>query len=322
MKVLVTGATGFVGHRLARRLCEDGAEVVGTHLGVEGAAGQELRAAGVQLHPLDIRDEEEVLDLVATVRPGACFHLAARAHVPTADAAPGETMAVNTFGTATLARAFGEAGGRVFVFASSARVYGRPERASVDEGHPCRPAGAYAVGKLAAEALVAEAASAHGFREVRLRLFNHIGPGQPPGYVIPDLAQRLASAAVAAQDHGGKPSPVRVGNIHVRRDFTDVDDVVEAYSRAASTPGCSGVYNVGRGKASSIQAVLEHLATAMGVPPVYEVDPALVREGEPEEVRADITRFTAATGWEPRTPLDRTLTRVAEAALEAAGGRS
>lgn len=319
MKVLITGATGFVGSRLATRLSGDGAVVVGTFLGMRGSVAAALEEAGVELRRLDIRDTDAVQGIVAEVRPEVCFHLAARAHVPTADADPGGTLAVNVLGTASLARAFGEAGGEVFVFASSARVYGRPERVSVDEDHPRRPVGAYAVGKLAAEFLVAEASVAHGFREVRLRLFNHTGPGQPPGYVIPDLAQRLASAAVAARAHGGVPGPVRVGNLHVRRDVSDVDDVVEAYRLAASAPGCAGVYNVGSGRASSIRAILEHLAAAIGVPPRYEVDPALVREGEPEEVRAAISRFTAATGWAPSRSLEDTLGRVARAAVAASG---
>jgi GDP-4-dehydro-6-deoxy-D-mannose reductase len=318
VKVLITGATGFVGRRLAARLVEDGAEVAGTYLGVEGAAGEELAALGVTLHPLDVRDAQSVKALVERVRPSVLYHLAARAHVPTANADPGGTLAVNTFGSATLAQAFGQVGGDVFVFASSALVYGRPDCAVVNEDHPRRPKKAYAVSKLAAEALIAEAALAYGFREVRLRLFNHTGPGQPPGFVIPDLAQRLSAAAAAARATGDAPRPIRVGNVDVRRDFSDVGDIIEAYRLAATTPSCSGAYNVGRGKAASIQDVLEHLAEAMEVPPAYEVAPELVREGEPEEVRADISRFTAATGWEPRTPLEDTLARVARAALEAA----
>ncbi len=312
--VLVTGGSGFVGRALMARLLSEGVRVVGTFLGPKGARVEELCAKGAEFFPLDLRDSNAVDSLVEAIKPTVCFHLAARAHVPSANADPGATLDTNLMGTAKLSSAFGRHGGKLFVFASTIRVYGSPRFPIVDESHPLDPQGAYAVSKLAAESLIAAASKTHGFRSVLFRLFNHTGPEQAAGYVVADFASRLARAKVAQA--AGREEKVYVGNLDVRRDFSDVEDIVEAYLAALHAPEAEGIYNVGRGESVSIREILEGLAAAMQISPQIQVDPRFVRIDDPQKIQADISKFQKVSGWAPKVPWSQTLQAIASAALQ------
>lgn len=310
MRAVITGVAGFVGRHLAAHLLDLGWQVHGTHRRPLEARDGALAARGLRHHELDVCQAEACQALLGELSPVACFHLAGEASPGRARRDPGAALTANVLGTWNLARAFGAAGGEVMVFASTSHVYGSPRGAVIDETHPLVPRDAYAVSKLAAEDLLVRAAALHGFREVRLRLFNHIGPGQGPGFVVPDLARRLLL----------EPPPIAVGNLAVLRDFTDVRDMARAYALAASTPAAAGAYNVGRGEAVPVRALLEGLAAALGRASDHRPDPALLRGPEPPELRADPARFGRVTGWRAEIPLAVTLAEVADEARAAAGG--
>ena len=204
---------------------------------------------------------------------------------------------VTVRGTAAVLAALDDHPARL-VLASSADVYGVPERSPVDEDAPVRPANVYAATKVAAEALAREVGDRGGRRVVILRPTNQIGPRQHPGLAASAFAKQIAEA-----EAGLAPAVVRHGSLEARRDFLDVRDMADAYARAAEIeePG-THLFNVGTGRAVAIADVLAILMELARTPMRDAVDPDLVRAA-PSVLALDAARFRERTGWEPRTPL-------------------
>ena len=189
---------------------------------------------------------------------------------------------------------------------SSADVYGRvqPDELPITEDAPFRPVTPYAASKIAADQLGLQAWLGYGLEVLRVRAFNHLGPGQTTAFVAPALAERIALNERDGSD------VVPVGNLTPRRDITDVRDVVRAY-RLLMTHGEPGeAYNVCTGRDLSIGELAEHLVALAAHPMRLEPDPALQRRVETPVLRGDNTKLRRATGWEPEIPLDQTLADV------------
>ena len=302
MKVLVTGAAGFVGRHLVRELLAAGHAVAAT----DAAPADSPAAAGLPDYaPADLRDADALRALVRAARPDAAVHLAAISFVPDAAKDPTLLDDVNVGGPAKLAEALlAEAPGARLAFVSSAQVYGTcaaPGGAPLGEDAPLRPASPYARSKADAERALARLAAERGLRLVSLRPANHTGPGQSPKFVAPSFARQALAAA------RGELREIRVGNLDSVRDFSDVRDVVRAYRLALERGRDGAVYNVSSGAMLRIGDLLSRLLALAGAAgtPVVE-DPALWRPAD--AVPALSTgRLRADTGWEPEIPIERTL---------------
>jgi GDP-4-dehydro-6-deoxy-D-mannose reductase len=270
------------------------------------AAGDEV--IGLSRADADLTDAAAARRVVAEAAPEVVYHLAALASVAASWERPGDVLEVNLTTTLNVLEAVreGAPGARV-VLAGSGEVYGPPARLPVDETAPLRPQNPYAASKAAAELLGSMYADAHGLGVIRARAFNHVGPGQSPTYVVASLTRQVAEGLLAEAD------PVRVvsGAPDTRRDFTDVRDVVDAY-RLLADRAEPGVYNVCSGSAVSVAEILEALGRVTGRAIDHAVDPSLLREHDVMEVRGSHERLTAATGWQPRIPLERTLADTVE----------
>ncbi len=225
-RILVTGAGGFVGRHLARTLREafPEAEIVGTCLSDPAVSG---------LQSLDVLDQAQTEALVRAFQPHACIHLAAVASVGGVRSNPDHAWRVNLLGTVGLARAVLHYAPECrFVFASSAELYGRSFRSGepLDEDALPNPINPYAATKAAAD-LAVGALAADGLQAVRLRPFNHTGPGQSDDYVVAAFARQIARI-----EAGQQPPVLRVGALDPRRDFLDVRDVCEAYAACLRAP--------------------------------------------------------------------------------------
>ncbi|HXX91041.1 MAG TPA: GDP-mannose 4,6-dehydratase [Acidimicrobiales bacterium] len=291
MRAFVTGARGFVGRWLTAHLAASGDDVVAVD------------------HEVDVTDLDVVTAALARARPDAVYHLAAFTHVGQSWHDPDRVMVVNAIGTLHVleaARALPEP--PVVLLTSSAEVYGSvPEdRLPVTETVPLAPVTPYAVSKVAAEYLGVQQHLAYGLPVIRVRPFNHVGPGQAPGFVVPSLASRV----VEARRTGA--STVAVGNLSARRDFTDVRDVVRAYRLLVEHGTAGEVYNVCSGHDVVIEDIARRLLALAGSELELAPDPALTRPVDVPVMRGDPAKLHAATGWAPEIALDDTLRDVLE----------
>ncbi len=300
--VLVTGAAGFVGRHLARELGATGARVAG--LGIEPAPPDGVRFDS--WHAADVRDRAAVLRAVEAARPDAIVHLAGQSSAARSFADPAGTFEANVAGTRHLLDAVrAHAPGARVLAISSGESYGpQPEGSRVGEDTAFAPVNPYAASKAEADR-VAAAAAQEGLDVVRVRAFSHTGPGQAPVFAIPSFAQQIAAI------EAGRADPVlRVGNLEVTRDITDVRDVVRAY-RLLLERGARGVaYNVCRGEGVRLTRVLERLIGMAHTPIRVEPDPARLRPADVGWLVGDPARIARDTGWRAETPLERTLADV------------
>jgi len=282
---VVTGAAGFAGRHLLRHLESSGAEPL----------------------PSEVRlpDRAAFARLLEEARPAAVVHLAAVSFLPAAERDPERAIAANVDGTRSILEALRQADpdGRVrLVFASSGQVY-RAAEGALDEDAAVEPASVYGRTKLAAELFCRLWCEASRRRPLWVfRAFNHIGPGQRPEFAASSFARQ-----VALMESGQAEPVLRTGDLAVRRDFTDVRDVVRAYGLAALGKFPPGTYNLASGRTVSLAELAGHYRARSRI--AFEIlgRPEAGREGEVREVRASAERLRAACGWTADITLERTL---------------
>lgn len=299
MRVLITGASGFVGRWLAAELLAAGDEVFGLdRAGEDGPPGVTSLAA-------DICDAEAVAAAVRQAAPEALYHLAAISSGAAADRE--RVLQVNVGGTRALLAAAGRLGRPVRVFlAGTGYVYGNCDPlAPAAEESPLRPIGFYAQSKWMME----RAAQEYGppVEIVIARAFNHTGPGQRTEFVVPAFASQIAQA-----ERAGSDAVIRVGDLSPLRDFMDVRDVVRAYRLIVEKGEPGGVYNVASGTAHSIEEVLDLLRAQARVPVRVLPDPARLRRSEIRASVGSAGKLERLTGWRPTIPLKQTLSDTLE----------
>jgi GDP-4-dehydro-6-deoxy-D-mannose reductase len=298
-RILLTGASGFVAGHLIGRL--------------RAAFPQaELILCGEGLEPLDIADRAAVFALVRRVRPDACVHLAAVSAVPAARRDPELAWRVNLHGSLALGEAILEfVPGCSLLYVSSAEIYGRSFQSgrALDETAALAPMNTYAATKAAAD-LALGAMATDGLRVVRLRPFNHTGPGQSAAFVVPAFARQVARIRAGLQ-----APEMDVGALDPRRDFLDVRDVCDAYvaclARADGlAPGT--ILNVASGTPRRIGDVLAELLALAGVSATIRSAAGLLRSSDIPTACGDASAARGLLGWAPRIPWRQTLSDVLE----------
>jgi GDP-4-dehydro-6-deoxy-D-mannose reductase len=302
MKVLVTGADGFVGRHLVARLVQTGHAVIAA---CRPGVSETDWGQGVRPVPFELTDGRS-MDAAVKGELDAVVHLAAVASNREAMADPALAWVINAAGTARLveallsARAAGEMD-PVVLIVSSAEVYGPGPAAPRREQDPAFPNSPYAASKLGAELAALEAWRRSGLRVMVVRPFTHTGPGQRPPFVVPSFVERLLAA------RSGGASRVPTGNLEPVRDLLDVRDVVQAYL-ALLTRGQPGeTYNVARGQGISLRQLFQRVAAILGVSAEPVPDPSLQRAGDIPHLVGDPAKLHRATGWVPAISLDQTL---------------
>lgn len=300
-RILITGASGFVGGHLSRRLAEDAADSQVLALGGPDAPGGGL----------DLLDANAVARAVSDFRPTAVVHLAAASSVAQSADSPQTTWDINLFGLRNLATALRALGEPVrLIFPSSSEVYGRAFLGGpCDEDTPPQPASTYGRSKLAGEYMLRDFAGS-GLEVVALRLFNHTGPGQDLRFVVPGFADQIACLE---QDPAG--GAIRVGNLDAQRDFSSIDDIIDAYlavlaggpRKAAFT-----VYNVGSGETRTIRSILDDLMALSSASISVDIDPNRLRPSEISVAEGLFSRFASDYGWRAQRPFGAVLKAVLE----------
>src|SRR5579859_6168777 len=296
MQALITGAGGFVGGHLAAFLrAQGGLDLHGTLL--TGETRPELAALGVTLHSIDLRETETVRQMLSKVRPSRIYHLAGQAFVPQSFSAPWETIENNVRAPLNLLQTVHELGlndTRVLVV-GSAEMYGAvsPDQLPLTESTPFAPSSPYSVSKVTQDLLALQYHLSYKLFTVRMRPFNHIGPGQNARFSVSAFASQIAQIEL------GMTEPiVYVGDLSAQRDFTDVRDIVRAYYLALEHGEPGAAYNVCGGVTRRMQDVLERLIGLSDRPITVQVDPERLRPVEIPCLLGDYSALRARTGWQ------------------------
>ncbi|MCL7972766.1 MAG: GDP-mannose 4,6-dehydratase [marine benthic group bacterium] len=304
MKALVTGADGFVGQHLVAELLDHGVDVSASvldlppsrsTLSVEQMALVEWKAA-------DVLDQDALVRVVAAAMPDQIYHLAGFASGALARQFASDAVHINAGGTVNLCEAVlavrenkPDFDPRILVM-GSADAYGDAARGGdpITEDMSLRPVSVYGLSKAGQELAAHTYRRAHGLRVLVARGFNLVGPGQEPPFVVPEFAVQLARISA------GELEPVvAVGNLEVRRDFTDVRDGVRAFRMLMDLDAPGAAYNVASGEAIRIGSLLDWIIDEAGVEVEIEVTSSRVRREELDVVVGDSTRLREATGWKP-----------------------
>ena len=292
-RILVTGASGFVGRHLLP-MCKTA-----------------FPAAGIVAEHVEIGDQDVVSRLVRDARPDACVHLAAVTTIAHARQDPDRAWHVNLHGTLNLARALlAQASDCRLLFASSAEIYGSSFVAGrpLSETALLAPMNGYAATKAATD-LALGAMANDGLRVVRLRLFNHTGPGQSADFVLPAFARQIALI-----ESGRQAPPLQVGGLDSMRDFLDVRDVCRAYvaclRAAEELAPAAAILNIASGVPRRIGDILHELLDIAGLQTEVATDTARLRGTQIASASGDSSRARELLGWAPSIPWRQTLADV------------
>lgn len=299
MKVLVTGVNGFVGKHLARELVSRDDEVIG--VGREATPAPEIKDLLADYFACDLMDQKAV-DKLPLEGIDGIISLAGLARVGDSFSDPEKYKTVNVGVLSNLLQVLLDKKLNPRIIAVSTAYVYDPNQALpiteqsklIDDGSP------YAKSKLAMEEATKDF-RAKGLEAIIVRPFNHIGPGQEEGFLVPDLYAKLMAAKNTGQ-------VIKVGNLSTKRDYTDVRDVVKAYGDLAHAEELKhDVYNICSGKSVAGQEILDLLSNLSGANVQAEADPALMRPNDNPDLYGSHQRLHAETGWQPQIPLQKTL---------------
>jgi UDP-glucose 4-epimerase len=285
MRVLVTGAAGFLGRHLSSFLRDSGQEVIALDKKEEWPA-----IPGVRPISADICDEEAIKGFVGGL--DAVVHLAALAAPSYCDSHPQECFETNVRGTFNVLRLAHLTGAKRFIFASTAHVYGiSPRYFPTDENHPLWMQDTYTTSKILGEQLCQLFYVNHNLSYLTMRQFNGFGPGQSPGFFVPDMIRKAM-----------EEKKIVLGGGNITKDFIYVSDMVEAMVGALHSDYVGGL-NVGRGVQTELREVATIIADYFDVP--LELRPN--EKGGPTRMQADTSRIEKVLGWHAKVPLGRGL---------------
>jgi len=303
LRVLLTGAGGFVGRHLSAHISrvQPRARLTGTTF----FPSETVHEAVSNQQLIDLKDYERVRNLLLDCRPDAIYHLAAQAFVPRSFEAPWETLENNIRAQLNIIRACLDLQIRPrILIVSSAEIYGavQPGQLPMNEETAIRPTNPYSVSKVAQDMLALQYYLSHDLPLMRARPFNHIGPGQNDRFVAPAFALQIA-----AIEEGQRDAVIYVGNLTARRDFTDVRDIVRAYHMIAEKGKAGEAYNIAAGVAHSIRHLLDILLGLTETEIEVRVDPSRLRPVDVPEILGDASKLQRDTGWKPELTFEDTL---------------
>lgn len=300
-KALIIGAAGFVGSYLIDHIQKNCVwSIVVTKMPQEI-----IKKQGIEICDLNILDKEAVAALLDEMRPDYIFHLAAQSSVAVSWKNPGLTVDVNIKGSLNVLDAVRALDYRPRVLLiGSGEEYGHvhPDEIPVNEDNVLRPGNIYAATKACQNMIGKIYAQAYGMDVMMVRAFNHVGPNQTPVFVVADFCRQAAEI-----EKGLREPVIRVGNLSAKRDFSDVRDVVRAYTALMEHGAAGESYNVGSGHAVAIQDILDMILHYAKAEITVEVDQSRLRPVDVPVIEADISKLCECTGWKREISLEQTI---------------
>jgi len=294
-KVVISGINGFVGHHLTRELHESGVAVIG--IGLDKEVDHDIADIIHEYHQADLTKEWPNLPNVKAV-----IHLAGLAAVGPSFDNPQLYINVNSSMVTNICEYYMQQTVKPrIVIVSSGAIYSSNQPMPISEAGEIGFSSPYAVSKILTENQVTYYRN-RGLDCVVARPFNHIGPGQKQGFILPDFYSRLSSLEDGEQT-------ISIGNIETRRDYTDVRDIARAYGKLALAPTLQhGIYNICSGVSLSGVEIFNELKAAMKLPGVgYEIDPTLVRPTDAKDIVGDASLLKDKLDWQPRINIHQTV---------------
>lgn len=305
MKALITGIPGFVGSHLAELLVKKNTEVFGTCLACESLENIESFKKMIKLYECDITDFDHLSKLVKKILPDQIYHLAAFSSVGKSFEKPLETIGINVRGTLYLLEILRNIKKKIRILVvSSADIYGKVKRSQlpIKETHSLVPVSPYGASKACGDLLAYQYFQSFGVQVIRARSFNHTGPRQSKGFVIPDFASQIAKIQLGLS----KPL-IKVGNLDAKRDLSDVRDVVWAYHLLLKKGKPGDAYNVCSGKAFRIKYLLNHLLKLTERKVRIVGGKTQKRPTDIPILLGDNTKIKKGVGWKPKISIEQTL---------------
>ncbi len=300
-RVLITGIKGFTGNYLSSYLQEKDYEVWG--LGRNELSA--LPHSSVCMHYADICSPEEITKVLEECQPDVIYHLAAQSSVGLSWEKPALTMKVNLEGTINLLETVRklQLSSRILLIGSG-EEYGPVESLElpINEEKSPNPQNPYSLSKYFQTLVGMQYFHSYGMNIFFARAFNHTGPGQTRGFVVPDFASQVAAIEAGLQE-----AVINVGNLSAQRDFSDVRDVVQAYWQIVEQGKPGTIYNVGSGRAIPIQTILDQLLLLSSKSIKIEIDTKKFRPVDVPIIYASISKLYEETGWQPYIELQDTL---------------
>lgn len=302
-RILVTGVNGFVGHHLAQKLHEQGHTVIG--VGQDPSPTEKNKPFLQNYIECDLTSAESVKSLDLGQIDGV-INLAGLANVGMSFDKPAEFIAANTTMVINLLQhAMANKSQARFIIISSGAVYeGEQPMPITEDGGVITHNSPYAISKLATEYL-GDYYRSRGVHCLVARPFNHIGPGQGPGFLLPDLASQIQKFK------NGEVDEIVVGDLTTKRDYTDVRDVVQAYITLVTGDDepQQALYNVCSGTSRSGEEILQRLIEAFNfdAQPKVRVDEKRLRPNDPKDIRGSSDRLRQEFNWQPTISLDETI---------------
>lgn len=299
-KVLIFGVGGFVGGYLAREFLDCGYTVCGSDKKKSTMIPDE-----VQFQEGDLLDAEQVINLIEKASPDIVVNLAAISSVGTSWKIPQATISVNVVGALNIM----EAARRCSVmpkvmFIGSSEEYTTSD-APINEKTPLNANNPYGISKMTQECFAQVYRERYGMKIYCVRPFNHTGIGQSDSFVLPSFCKQVAEI-----EKSGKSGVIKVGNLAVERDFSDVRDIVRAYRMIVESEDCSKIYNVGSGRAYSLAELLEYIISLSNQKISIEMDPSRVRPIDTPRICCDFGEIEEDLGWRPQYSIFETLREI------------
>ncbi|MBD3180160.1 MAG: NAD-dependent epimerase/dehydratase family protein [Candidatus Latescibacteria bacterium] len=309
MRVLITGAYGFVGRYMAREMAEAGYPVLATDI-VSPEKAEGIFPEGTEYFQCDLLDLSELERLISDAAPDLVVHLAAQSSGRVSISRPAETFRVNIFGFINLLEVLRKIGNNPRVLAvGSGEEYGRKKSPDMPlkEDAAIDPANPYAASKASQTIIAMQYQRTYGLDILGTRSFNHTGPGQSELFVFPSFAKKCAGIA-----YGGNEPLLKTGNLEIIRDFLDVRDVVRAY-RILSEEGKPGrVYNVCSGEGLKLKEGLDIIIEQFDIEVEIDKDPELFRPADVPVFIGDNSRLSGETGWKRIISAEKMLSALAD----------